>query len=149
MTTLGLALIHYLSNSAWSPTSRLWEICLKDFPIDLTIPPHNVSNRMFCLHYSLSSPLTTPQVIYKHYMRALSQWPKDALRPDCRFEDVMRKQIEQKFNPPKAAEGAKPVAAIPIDEKAEMDQVNALFSLLGNRYTKRVSGMLLPSQLLC
>lgn len=74
-------------------------------------------------------------------MRALSQWPKDALRPECRFEDVMQKRIEQKFNPLKST---KPVADIPINEKAEMDQVNALFSLLGNRYTKRVSGMLFP-----
>lgn len=119
---------------------------MKDSPINLAIPPHNVSNSKFAwLHYSLSSRLTTLQVIYKHYMRALAQWPKDALRPECRFEDVIQKRIEQKFNPPKPAEGAKPVAAVPINEKAEMDQVNALLSLLGNRYTKRVSEKLLPN----
>ncbi|CAG8972852.1 hypothetical protein HYALB_00001271 [Hymenoscyphus albidus] len=75
--------------------------------------------------------------IYKHYMRALSQWPKDALRPECRFEDVMQKRIEQKFNPPKALEGAKPAATTPKNEEAEMNQVHALFSLIGNQYTRK------------
>jgi hypothetical protein len=50
----------------------------------------------------------------------------------------MQRRIERKFNPSTSAEGGKTVAATPINEKAEMDQVNALYSLINNRYTKQV-----------
>jgi hypothetical protein len=43
----------------------------------------------------------------------------------------MQKRIERKFNPAKNAE-------VPINERAEMEQVNALYSLINNRYTKQV-----------
>ncbi|EPE26964.1 hypothetical protein GLAREA_02878 [Glarea lozoyensis ATCC 20868] len=76
-------------------------------------------------------------VVYKHYLRALSKWPKDALRPECRFEDVMQKRIERKFNPSKNVPDGKPAGAVTINEKAEMDQVNAIYSLINNRYTKQ------------
>ncbi|PSS09087.1 hypothetical protein M430DRAFT_182766 [Amorphotheca resinae ATCC 22711] len=67
---------------------------------------------------------------YKHYLRALSRWPKDPLRPDCQFQDAMRHRIEQRLSPQKAA--ASPDAA-----RAELEQVNALYSLLENRYSKK------------
>ncbi|TVY87778.1 hypothetical protein LAWI1_G003511 [Lachnellula willkommii] len=53
-------------------------------------------------------------VAYKHYIRALSHWPKDALRPDCQFQDVIRRRVDKRFLP---VEGQKPA-----DEKAELEQ---------------------------
>ncbi|KAF4622790.1 hypothetical protein G7Y89_g14235 [Cudoniella acicularis] len=78
-------------------------------------------------------------ITYKHYLRALSRWPKDPLRPDCQFQDIMQKRIDRKFLPSKPKEGEdKPlVAPSAINEKAELEQVNALYSLLGNRYTQK------------
>ncbi|KAG9230304.1 hypothetical protein BJ875DRAFT_507402 [Amylocarpus encephaloides] len=75
------------------------------------------------------------EVVYKHYLRALSQWPKDALRPECRFEDVMRRRIESKFNPSETPSEGRQVERVPVNQEAELKQVNALYSLINNRYT--------------
>jgi hypothetical protein len=50
----------------------------------------------------------------------------------------MQRRIERKFNPAQNAPDGKPIAAAVINEKVEMDQVNALYSLINNRYTKQV-----------
>ncbi len=59
----------------------------------------------------------------------------------------MRQRIEKHFNPPKVAPQDNVVAnealvTIPtpvvFDEKAELEQVNVLYSFLENRYTKKV-----------
>jgi hypothetical protein len=70
-----------------------------------------------------------PQLVYKHYLRALSRWPTDPLRPDCQFQDAMRRRIDQRLSPQNAAN---------VDARAELEQVNALYSLLENRYSKKV-----------
>ncbi|KAL1849861.1 hypothetical protein Daus18300_013118 [Diaporthe australafricana] len=60
------------------------------------------------------------------YTAALHHWPKDALRPECQLQDVLSKRLAEsnKFpgrdNSNTAADPAK--------------QVNALVSLLANRY---------------
>ncbi|TVY57296.1 hypothetical protein LSUE1_G007350 [Lachnellula suecica] len=66
---------------------------------------------------------------YKHYLRALSRWPKDPLRPDCQFQEVIRRRVAKRFYPV-AGESA-------VNEAAELEQVNALYSLLSNRYTHK------------
>ncbi|PQE32387.1 hypothetical protein CJF32_00001141 [Rutstroemia sp. NJR-2017a WRK4] len=71
-------------------------------------------------------------VAYKHYIRGLSRWPKDILRPETQFTDVIRRRIDKKFLP--AANGS---AAAPVNEKAELRQVNALYSLLEDRYKRK------------
>jgi hypothetical protein len=50
----------------------------------------------------------------------------------------MQRRIERKFNPAKNAQDRKAIVATKINEKAEMEQVNALYSLINNRYTKQV-----------
>lgn len=75
------------------------------------------------------------QVAYKHYMRALSRWPKDTLRPESQFQDAMRRRIDRKFLPNSSAASY----AVPVNEKEELDQANALYSLLENRYQRKVS----------
>ncbi|APA14348.1 predicted protein [Sclerotinia sclerotiorum 1980 UF-70] len=59
---------------------------------------------------------------YHHYLRALSRWPKDALRPEAQFQDAIRRRIERIS------------AAGKFDEKRELGQCNALYSLLEDRY---------------
>jgi len=73
--------------------------------------------------------MMSQSVAYKHYIRALARWPKDALRPDCQFQDVIRRRVDKRFLP---VEGQKPA-----NEKVELEQVNALYSLLANRYTQK------------
>lgn len=59
----------------------------------------------------------------------------------------MRQRIENHFNPPKVAPQDNLVAnqaqatiptPVKFDEKAELEQVNVLYSFLENRYTKKV-----------
>lgn len=57
-----------------------------------------------------------------HILRALNRWPKDALRPDVQFQEVMKKRFET------PGSGS---------EEERLRQANALYSLLDNRYRKR------------
>jgi len=68
------------------------------------------------------------KIAYKHYIRALTRWPVDLLRPNTQFKDVFRKTIDNKFVP----------GAAPVNESLELEQVNALYSLLEDRYKKKV-----------
>ncbi|MCJ1286183.1 hypothetical protein MMC26_005528 [Xylographa opegraphella] len=85
-------------------------------------------------------------VVYKHYQRALAQWPKDILRPDVSFQNAMQRRIDRRISPSPGDRAANVIAndaltTVPaparFDEKAEMEQVNVLYSFLENRYTKQ------------
>ncbi|XXH01061.1 hypothetical protein Hte_007412 [Hypoxylon texense] len=58
----------------------------------------------------------------RHILRALSQWPKDTLRPQVQFQDVLQKRFE---------------ASSSLSEQDQLKQANALYSLLDNRYKKK------------
>ncbi|KAI1367605.1 hypothetical protein F5Y08DRAFT_297791 [Xylaria arbuscula] len=66
-----------------------------------------------------------------HILRALSQWPKDTIRPEVQFQVVLQKRFEQ----PK----------LELSEDEQLKQANALYSLLDNRYKKTypITGSLL------
>ncbi|KAI0445231.1 hypothetical protein F4803DRAFT_509020 [Xylaria telfairii] len=67
----------------------------------------------------------------RHILRALSQWPKDTIRPEVQFQTVLQKRFEQpKLN---------------LSEEEQLRQANALYSLLENRYkrTYPITGSLL------
>ncbi|RYP41937.1 hypothetical protein DL767_000674 [Monosporascus sp. MG133] len=61
----------------------------------------------------------------RHTLRALSQWPKDPLRPQVQFQDVLRRRFEQQQQQQRTSEGEL------------LKQANALYSLLDNRYKKK------------
>ncbi|KAI1122286.1 hypothetical protein F5Y10DRAFT_254427 [Nemania abortiva] len=64
-------------------------------------------------------------------LRALSQWPKDTIRPEVQFQSVLQKRFEQpKLN---------------LSEEEQLKEANALYSLLQNRYkrTYPITGSLL------
>lgn len=95
--------------------------------------------------------------ILKHYTRLLTLWPKDLLRPNLPFTRAIEhhgkpygvKPLER--NPEeKAAKNATPVAAplSPPNPQLEQAQVNALYSLLENRYSTKYAlspGVLNPT----
>ncbi|KAI0547732.1 hypothetical protein F4679DRAFT_553216 [Xylaria curta] len=63
----------------------------------------------------------------RHILRALGQWPKDTIRPEVQFQTVLQKRFEQpKLN---------------ISEEEQLQQANALYSLLENRYKRTVSAI--------
>ncbi|KAI3319839.1 hypothetical protein HD806DRAFT_508096 [Xylariaceae sp. AK1471] len=67
----------------------------------------------------------------RHILRALAQWPKDTIRPEVQFQEVLIKRFEQpKLN---------------MSEEEQLKQANALYSLLDNRYKKTypITGSLL------
>ncbi|RQM07577.1 hypothetical protein DH86_00002032, partial [Scytalidium sp. 3C] len=66
--------------------------------------------------------------------RILSRWPKDPLRPDFQFQDVMRRRIDRQFLEAKSS----------VNEKAELENANILYSLLGNRY-RQMGSLLKPA----
>lgn len=81
------------------------------------------------------------KIAYKHYVRALLRWPKDNLRPECQFQEAIKKRLDRRFLPASSPDTANAVQAVPksaIDEKMELEQVNALYSLLENRYSQTV-----------
>ncbi|KAL1835208.1 hypothetical protein VTK73DRAFT_6011 [Phialemonium thermophilum] len=75
-------------------------------------------------------------VAYQHLQRALARWPRDPLRPDCQLQDVLARRLEKQA----AAGGA-------FDEQAELQQANALYTLLENRYKNkyRIQKLLAPA----
>jgi cytochrome b pre-mRNA-processing protein 6 len=66
------------------------------------------------------------QTAQRHILRALSQWPKDTIRPTNQFQDVLRKRFEQ------------PSTTNALSEQEQLKQANALYSLLDDRYKKQV-----------
>ncbi|MCJ1247712.1 hypothetical protein MMC30_004927 [Trapelia coarctata] len=59
----------------------------------------------------------------------------------------MQRRIDRRFTPPtqqpqtttaaKSSQTPAPVPVVPLDEKAELEQVNVFYSFLENRYTKK------------
>ncbi|OCL10446.1 hypothetical protein AOQ84DRAFT_387513 [Glonium stellatum] len=85
--------------------------------------------------------------IAKHYARIISLWPKDILRPTVAFQNTLQYRASQ-FSPAKtepvesefksrAASTLASSSATLLDPKAELLNINALYSLLENRYSKR------------
>ncbi|KAI9885225.1 MAG: hypothetical protein M1823_002964 [Watsoniomyces obsoletus] len=64
--------------------------------------------------------------VSRHYMRILAQWPKDPLRPETSFREAMRRRMEKRKE------------LIERNDPSELQQVNALYSLLEDRYRKKV-----------
>jgi cytochrome b pre-mRNA-processing protein 6 len=89
---------------------------------------------------------SSPRKIAKQYARLLALWPQDALRPTLPFTRAIERrglpyglkplepasEAPQPKTPPPATPA--PTAATPQLEHA---QVNALYSLLENRYSKK------------
>jgi hypothetical protein len=72
--------------------------------------------------------LTRFQNIAKHYARLLSRWPKDPVRPENTFHKLL------------SARTAKAHTLSDSEANAELRNVNALYSLLDDRYKKKVCG---------
>ncbi|KAK4113171.1 hypothetical protein N656DRAFT_844731 [Canariomyces notabilis] len=65
----------------------------------------------------------------KHFQGVLSRWPKDPLRPTCQLQDVLAKRLEK---------GAlAPSTKWSTQDHADLKQVNALYSLLEDRYKNK------------
>ncbi|KAL8717052.1 MAG: hypothetical protein Q9225_005671 [Loekoesia sp. 1 TL-2023] len=87
-------------------------------------------------------------IAYRHWQRALAQWPIDLLRPQISFQNVMRRRIDKQFGPSDTKETSydpvkesKDTLVTPLkpsNESAQLEQVNVLYSLLENRYFKKV-----------
>ncbi|GKT56148.1 hypothetical protein ColTof4_13930 [Colletotrichum tofieldiae] len=70
---------------------------------------------------------TTSQA-YRHFRTALALWPKDNLRPETQFNEIIQRGIERRYTTPNV-----------VDEAKELKQVNALYALADDRFKKRVS----------
>ncbi|KAI5237833.1 hypothetical protein E4T43_07847 [Aureobasidium subglaciale] len=69
----------------------------------------------------------------KHYARILSQWPVDRLRPEISFQSVLKKRLEAA--PVAQVNQANTAQASAPKPRNEDREINALYSLLENRYT--------------
>ncbi|PWW78117.1 hypothetical protein C7212DRAFT_363058 [Tuber magnatum] len=83
--------------------------------------------------------------LQKQYMTLLSHWPVDPLRPNLSFPDSLRRRVEQELgatyppgsgSPPPVNAGTKVEAGSKFNEEYEKRQLNALSSLLEDRYKK-------------
>ena len=88
--------------------------------------------------------LTVAQLALRHWSRIIQRWPVDKVRPEAvSFQTLMKKRIERATNPPlnavasntKGTEAAATPEVRPVfNEHRELQQVNALYSLLENRF---------------
>ncbi|KAK1593539.1 uncharacterized protein LY79DRAFT_552190 [Colletotrichum navitas] len=67
------------------------------------------------------------QQAYRHFRTALALWPKDNLRPETQFKEIIQRGVERRYTAPN------------VDEANELKQANALFALANDRFKKRVS----------
>ncbi|KAL8999648.1 MAG: hypothetical protein Q9169_001608 [Polycauliona sp. 2 TL-2023] len=91
--------------------------------------------------------MASKSVAYRHFQRVLAQWPVDVLRPQVSFQDVMRRRIDKQlgpstpdqttYDPAKESKDTLVTPLKPYDEQAQLNQVNALYSLMENRYAKK------------
>ncbi|WDK12995.1 hypothetical protein CGRA01v4_04276 [Colletotrichum graminicola] len=74
------------------------------------------------------------QQAYRHFRTALALWPKDNLRPETQFNEIIQRGIERRYTAPNV-----------VDEANELKQANALFALADDRFKKRfpLNGQLL------
>ncbi|WYZ33783.1 hypothetical protein EsH8_I_000059 [Colletotrichum jinshuiense] len=63
---------------------------------------------------------------YKHIRRALALWPKDNLRPETQFNEIIARGIERRYTKPAV-----------VDELKELKQANALYALADDRFKKQ------------
>ncbi|KAI9731417.1 MAG: hypothetical protein M1818_007807 [Claussenomyces sp. TS43310] len=84
----------------------------------------------------MSKPIQS--IAHKHYLRALSRWPKDVLRPETQFADAMRRRATRRFETAKEQQGSgQGRSAIAADEVAELEQANALYALVEGRFARK------------
>ncbi|KAJ4348326.1 uncharacterized protein N0V89_009700 [Didymosphaeria variabile] len=101
----------------------------------------------------MSQPTTV-----KHYTRILSLWPKDSLRPNLPFTRTIERRATpygvKPVSPPvedaknSDTSAGKPAPIAKSSPQAELPQINALYSLLENRYSKKYPispGLLKPT----
>ncbi|KAK1773624.1 hypothetical protein QBC45DRAFT_363508 [Copromyces sp. CBS 386.78] len=81
----------------------------------------------------------------RQYQRALGEWPRDALRPECQLQDVLSKRLQKNNGSLLPNNAALDKLTGKAKEEAEIKQANALISLLENRYKNkyRITGELL------
>lgn len=77
----------------------------------------------------------------RHYLRALEKWPADVLRPEVSFQKAMQRRVNRRLGVTEQTSADKETVNTIVDNgnlKAEMEEANALFTFLENRYTKKV-----------
>ncbi|GAM83149.1 hypothetical protein ANO11243_011350 [Dothideomycetidae sp. 11243] len=88
-------------------------------------------------------------VVSRHYARIASQWPKDILRPEVQFQTLLNARINSA--PAIEAERedllSKVLGTSRQPRSSELQEVNALQSLLEDRYSKAVSQIVCLSAL--
>ncbi|PNS21232.1 hypothetical protein CAC42_1011 [Sphaceloma murrayae] len=77
-------------------------------------------------------------IVAKHYARLASRWPQDILRPETQFQKVLAARKDAAPLPNAESEGFldKVLGTDKAPRAAELKEVNALYSLLENRYSK-------------
>ncbi|KIW54448.1 hypothetical protein PV05_06805 [Exophiala xenobiotica] len=83
-------------------------------------------------------------VALKHWARIIKQWPVDKVRPEhVAFQKVMQHRLKELTSPTAAADNVKADGALVTpanptqpNQENEMRQINALYSLLEDRYLK-------------
>jgi len=99
--------------------------------------------------------MSTQSLALKHWSRILRRWPVDRVRPEnVSFQKLMTRRLEkhqktsQSSPPTTTGAAAAPPASVPSsskvasqkkiewDEQAELEQANALYALLEDRYAR-------------
>jgi len=89
----------------------------------------------------IASAIMSRAIVSKHYARILSRWPVDRLRPEIAFQNVLKKRAEagptlqiQEGNTAQVTTETRT-----RDPTQELKEINALYSLLEDKYTRSYS----------
>ena len=96
-------------------------------------------NSLSC--YFCNQATNSIQALLRQYQRTLAQWPSDVLRPDISFRKAIQASAEKRLsdvNLPSTGPTAVNGSDSDVDATVELEQVNALCSLLDDRYSKKV-----------
>jgi cytochrome b pre-mRNA-processing protein 6 len=74
----------------------------------------------------MSGPARTR--VLRSLQDALTKWPRDPLRPECQLQDVVGKRLEKELSSSSLSAA---------ETEAQLKQVNALYSLVENRYQNK------------
>ena len=120
--------------------------------------PYSYLNNVEVVEYKdcLITPkynLTYRQAVRANYLRVLSQWPVDALRPNVSFQKSIRNRIDKRLSDSSSPSADNVVAneaqvtvpsPKPFAALQEVAQVNVLYSFLEDRYSRKVNDFQVP-----
>ncbi|RPA79787.1 hypothetical protein BJ508DRAFT_363016 [Ascobolus immersus RN42] len=84
--------------------------------------------------------MASASALRRGYLRAIEHWPSDPIRPELSFADFLQNRVKTDFGiaeDGKVDGSVKPVTAVDFNAEDSKRQLNAIMTLLDNRYKQK------------